>query len=88
MNKADRDVLRRYRMSCKYGLYDAYKGFSKAKRDAWKRCEKLMEEYGGYGLKIIGANTHFFSVGFMFKDNGEEKLMYITRENNRVIDAP
>ena len=85
MTKREAKILSGYRMSRKYSLYDAYGSFSKAKADAWNDCKKLCDEKKGKGLKVIGANSSFFSAGFLFEEDGEEKLMYITHGGNYEI---
>ena len=86
MNKKDRQIVRAYEWSDKYSLYRAYKSFSQAKAEAWEYCEALCEKKGGRGLKVIGANSSFFSAGFLFEEDGRKKLMYITKSDDRVID--
>lgn len=86
MNKRDRGIVESYKWSDKYSLYRAYRSFSQAKAEAWEYCENLCREKGGKGLKVIGANSNFFTAGFLFEEDGKEKLMYITKWDNRVID--
>ena len=86
MTKADRKIVDRYNFSDRYHLYLCYGSFSKRKADAWKSCKALCQEMGGKGLKVIGYNSNFFSAGFLFEEEGKEKLMYITHGGNRVID--
>lgn len=86
MNQRDRKILTRYHMSDKLNLWMAYSSFSREKARAWDYCEYLCKEKGGTGLKVIGANSSFFSAGFMFEEDGHEKFMYITHGGDRVID--
>lgn len=86
MNKKDTEILRSYERSSIHHLCEAYGRFSNKKAEAWEYCKKLCKESGGKGLKILGANTSFFSAGFLFTDkDGNECLMYITHTNDRKI---
>ena len=84
MTKKDLDVYKRYMISRDYSLFDVYGSFSKRKRDAWEYCKRLCKQNDGIWLKVLGANSNFFSAAFMY-DNGN-KLMYITHSNDRTID--
>ena len=84
MNKRDRKIVEAYEWSDKYSLYRAYRSFSGKKAEAWEHCESLCREKEGTGLKVIGANSSFFTAGFLFDDG--KKLMYITKWDERVID--
>lgn len=86
MTKRDRKRAIAYLMSDKHSLYDAYGRFSNAKAEAWRYCEELKNKYNGEGLKVIGANSSFFSAGFLFEEDGKQKLMYITHGGNYKID--
>lgn len=86
MNKKDTEVLRSYERSSTHNLYEAYERFSNKKAEAWEYCEELCKKHDGKGLKVLGANTNFFSAGFLFTDkDGNECLMYITHTNDRKI---
>ena len=86
MNKRDAEIVSSYEKSSIHNLYEAYGRFSNKKAEAWEYCEELCKESDGKGLKILGANTSFFSAGFLFTDReGNECLMYITHTNNRKI---
>lgn len=85
MTKRDRQIVEAYKDSTKWNLWFAYKSFSKAKDRAWDYCEYLCKEMNGKDLKVISANTSFFTAGFLFYEDGQEKLMYITKSDNRAI---
>lgn len=86
MNKKDTEILRSYERSSTHNLYEAYGRFSNKKAEAWGYCEELCKKHDGKGLKVFGANTNFFSAGFLFTDEeGNECLMYITHTNDRKI---
>lgn len=77
------NAYNRYEDSCMYSLYDAYGRFSRAKEEAYEDCLRCERDHNGRGLKIIGACTSNFSVGFLFEDNGVECFMYITKDHRR-----
>lgn len=86
MNKRDMEILRNYEKSSTHNLYEAYGRFSNRKAEAWRYCEALCKANDGKGLKVLGANTNFFSAGSLFTDeDGNECLMYITHANDRKI---
>lgn len=76
MNKRQQSIVNRYWKSTDTQLWHVYGRWSTAKERAFKECERIMRERDGYGLRIIGANTSFFSVGFRTKD--DKTLVYIT----------
>ena len=56
------------------------------KHGSTAKSEELCKKHDGKELKILGANTNFFSAGFLFTDEeGNECLMYITHTNDRKI---
>ena len=75
-------IYERYRKSDNYCLWHVYERFSREKEKAWEYCEELLKKKDGHGLKVIGANTCFFSAGFEFEENGKNKFMYITHAND------
>jgi hypothetical protein len=77
-----------YKRSGMYSLRDAYGSYSGAKQSAWEYCERLMDSKSGWGLKVIGANTHMFSAGFEFcGEEGQLMFMYITRTNDIAVEV-
>lgn len=84
MTKKLKEAYDRYLKSDMYSLSDAYGSCSAKKRTAWETCRRFCEERGGENLKIIGANTHFFSVGFVYTDEGVRKFVYITHAGTHV----
>lgn len=86
MNKRDVEILRSYEKSSIRNLHEAYGRFSNRKAEAWRYCEALCKANDGKELKVLGANTSYFSAGFLFTDEeGNECLMYITHANDRKI---
>ena len=80
--------IKKYERSTARTLSDVYKSFSDAKWFAYDYCLNLMDEYDGFDLRIISANTFIFTVGFRFIDpeTGVVKFMYITPEHNTIVD--
>ena len=78
ITKREQDALNRYYQSTEYDIYSSYKSPSSAKVRAWFYCIDLMLRHDGYGLKVIGHNSSFFSAGFLFENNGKECFMFIT----------
>ena len=85
MTKRDKAIVEAYKASNKGNLWFAYKSFSKAKAEAWDYCEALCKEKNGEDLKVISANTSFFTAGFLFEEEGRDYLMYITASDDRAI---
>lgn len=86
MTKREQAILKSYEDSSMENLHDAYGKFSKEKADAWERCKELCKRYYGHDLRILGANTFFFSAGFTYTDEfGQKCLMYITHADNKRI---
>lgn len=81
-------VSKQYRRSSMDELYKAYGKCSYAKQQAWENCKRLCHEYGGWGLKVIGKNCHFFSAGFLFTDEetGVVRIMKITAYGHEAYD--
>lgn len=49
-------------------LTEAYKNPSISKQRAYAYCIKKMLEMGGFGLRIMGYSTCFFTVGWRYTD--------------------
>lgn len=49
-------------------LTEAYKNPSISKQRAYSVCIKKMLEMGGFGLRIMGYNSCFFTVGWLYTD--------------------
>ncbi len=87
MTKVNKAIVDAYHWSDKTNLYMAYGSVSAKKVEAWNHCKELCEQKNGWGLKVIGANSFFFSAGFMFEEEGVTKLMYITHGGAREIEV-
>ena len=83
MTKKLQNTYRLYKASNNYTLRDVYKSWSWAKEKAWRYCQELCEQYNGTGLKIIGANSQTFSIGFeyMNAETGEAMFLHHTAYN-------
>lgn len=46
-------------------IYKAYRRPSEAKVNAYNAIKKEMSEVGGYGFRITGAGSHFFSCAYL-----------------------
>ena len=86
MTKRQENIISRYYASKATTLRDVYKSWSSRKEEAYMDCVRMKVDLDGDNLRIIGANTDKFSVGFTFtNDDGEKCLMYITPSRNEVI---
>ena len=67
-------------------LSDCYGRWSQAKEQAYQYCVDLMESLNGWGLKITGYCTNFFSVGFMYEQEGKTYFARITASYDRACE--
>ena len=76
-----------YRRSTDSELWEVYGNYSSAKINAMRYCHDLMNELGGWDLRIISHNCMQFTVGFMFNhpESGELCFCYITKSYDRYI---
>lgn len=76
-----------YNRSNVYTIWEAYKSPSYIKEKAYWAIRNEMNDLGGHGLKITGANSSFFSCAYILGD----KLIYHTYahryEYPRVVEA-
>lgn len=70
-------------------IWEAYCRPSEAKRSAYFDCLQDMEKHSGYGQRITGASSHFFSFAFRYDDEAGKHLRYHTHANvyDFIIDA-
>lgn len=80
------DMVRAWKLSSCYDIFEAYERPSYNKVRAWETCKKQCEEKNGYGLVITGHNSSFFSAGFMFEQDSKKYLQYITHCNDFIIE--
>ena len=76
-----------YKMSSATSLHDVYGSFSRAKAEAWKYCEELMQRFDGYGLRVISSNGWMFTAGFMFEEDGKQMFMYISPNRDIAVEV-
>ena len=57
-----------------WAITDAYKCPSSAKVSAWTIIKNQCEQRKGFKMSVITHSCHFFTVGYMFKDN--DNLMF------------
>lgn len=87
MNKKMASAYRAYRLSDACNLWDVYGTFSREKARAFERCLDLMDRYGGRGLRIVGANTFTFSVGFEYEEPQTGVVMFCYHTANNTYHA-
>lgn len=64
--KAAQSMISRYINTTKgSSIYKAYCKPSAAKVEACDKIKKEMSEVGGYGFRITGAGSHFFSCAYL-----------------------
>ena len=80
-----REAYHRYNKSYNYSLRDVYSSFSREKEKAFEYCNNLAAKHNGKAVKIIGACSHAFSVGFLCEIDNRPAFAYITRDYDRYI---
>lgn len=79
MNKRMAAAFNSYNNSSAYELRNMYRSWSDKKQAAFENCRRACADHGGQGLRIISANTNFFTVGFTYVDDSNNKhFVYIT----------
>lgn len=74
-------------------LDDAYKSCSEEKKEAYWKIVHEMRKFGGYGMRITGKASYFFSCAYIApcvdKETGEitcEMLVYHTYANTYIMN--
>lgn len=62
-------------------LWEAYERPSSAKVRAYDSCLADVSAHNGYGQRITGASSHFFSFAFLYDDQAGKHLRYHTHAN-------
>lgn len=62
------NICRSYDNASIICLTEAYKNPSISKQRAYADCIKKMHEMNGYGFRIMGYNSCFFTVGWLYTD--------------------
>lgn len=76
MNKNDKAKWERYCTSTATYLWDVYGSYSSRKAEAYEKCRKKMAEMDGFDLRIIGAGSSRFSVGWRVIENDKSYFCY------------
>ena len=84
-SKRLRDVYKRYQQSNKYDLFDCYRRFSDAKRNAFNYCINQKYFCDGYGGKIVSKNINVFTYGFLCVSMNICYFCYITPAENIAV---
>lgn len=79
-------VIRRYNMSDISNIYQAYKNPSYDKIYAYDYLKELSKDMNGYRFYIIGYNCSMFSVGWCVEIDNKEYFIYVTKDNNRIME--
>jgi len=82
MTKKNRAMYEAYMRATDRRLEDAYGRASERKRAAFRSCVRTLEEMQGYDGRIVSHNTFRFSYAFRYMQDGEERIRYITADNN------
>ena len=85
-SKRGQQFVEAYDKSTKHTLKDAYTKPSKAKQEAFKRCQAVCERENGDRLRVISAGRQFFTVAFEVQNSqGATELRVITKEHDYLI---
>lgn len=74
-----------YERSDTCSIYEQYKRPSAYKVEAFDRCRKMCADLNGRRLRITGGNCMTFSAAFRCEIDGEDAIIYLTKDNNYVI---
>ena len=81
MTKKQAEMKRAYDQAKAMCLWDAYERPSRAKVRAYDSCLADVSAHNGYGQRITGASSHFFSFAFLYDDQAGKHLRYHTHKN-------
>lgn len=70
-----------YRKSTKENIYQAYGKPSREKVAAYSNCEEKYRELNGRNMRVVGASTYIFTVGFTALYENKECFIYITPQH-------
>lgn len=85
-SKLGQRFVEAYEVSTWHMLKDAYTKPSKAKQEAFKRCQQKCEAENGDRLRVISAGRQFFTVAFEVTTTfGATELRVITRTHDYLI---
>ena len=88
MTKAQQQIINNYNRATAFDLSQVYKTASVYKWRAQKTIFDEMEKCGGWGYRILGANSCAFSCAYLRQNeiNGQIEIVYHTAQNTRVFD--
>ena len=88
MTKRQQQIISNYNRSTAYSLHDVYMYYSIYKARAEKDILQEMQNNGGWGYKILGANSCQFSCAYLMtdKESGHIKIVYHTASNKQIFD--
>ena len=85
MKQKDRNRAIQYLNSVPRSLFDAYNSPSKIKQEIWEDIKISCHADKAHDLKLVYANCHRFSAGYLFEKNGEEYLKFFTASETVII---
>ena len=89
MNKRITAAIEKYNNSTACELRQVYKSWSDKKQEAFNNCRKACVDQGGHGLRILSANTSFFTVGYTYTDSSDNThFVYITHAGSSDAIVP
>ena len=88
MTKAQQQIINNYNRAPAYSLDDVYANYSEFKARTERQILNEMESVGGWGYKILGANSFAFSCAYLKQNeiDGQIEIVYHTAQNKRVFD--
>lgn len=88
MTKRQQQIINTYNNSNMYSLSDAYNAYSFYKTRAEQSILNEMQNNGGWGYKVLSANSFQFSCGYLKTDenDGNIKIVYHTANNKLTFD--
>ena len=82
MKKNLKGQYEQYKATTASEIHEVYGRWSQAKENAMQWCKNKMYEQGGYGLRILSANTYQFTVGWIYTDKETGKEMFNVETSN------
>lgn len=84
MTKRQQQIMNSYKNSTAYSLQDVYANYSVYKARAEKEIKQEMTNNGGWGYKILGANSCAYLM--TDKESGVVQIVYHTASNKQIFD--
>ena len=75
-----------YQRATEGDIYEAYTSPSYSKVKAFNDIRREMVECGGYGLRVTGHNSSFFSCAYLKDEDNKTVLVYHTYANKYEMD--